>query len=298
MFTVLRMLARYVVKPILAPGVPFWLQRQIATRVGTFVKTPKAVQMQTMHLAGIRTLQITPDQRKGQRVVLYLHGGGFVVGGFGSHRKLAGWVAAATRAAVFLPDYRLAPENPYPAARDDVLASYKALLEAGHQAANILIAGDSAGGGLSLSLLLAIRDAGLPQPAAAVLLSPWVDLSLTNPTIDAIAERDDLLTRAWLTLGADCYAGKTNRTDPGCSPIQAELNALPPILLQVGSDEVLLGDSVALNEKATAAGVDVRFQKYADAGHVFQLHAGRLKAANSALDAIAEFADEQFSLSQ
>ncbi|WP_097461371.1 alpha/beta hydrolase [Mangrovitalea sediminis] len=285
----LRALTRFGVKPMLSPRIPVWLQRQTGTLSALILRTPRHVTMALRHLGGNKALAITPTRHAPGIGMLFLHGGAYVMGGFGSHRKLAGWLAQTTQARTWLLDYRLAPEHPCPAALDDALAAYRELLDEGQDPARLIIAGDSAGGGLTLATAVAIREAGLPLPAALVLLSPWVDLSQSGATITTHVARDAMLSPAWLNFGAAAYAGNRSPKDAICSPLNADLTGLPPMLIQVGSEEILLDDARRLNAGAIAAGVDADLQEYVGGGHVFQFHAGQLPVADRALGDIARF---------
>lgn len=221
-------------------------------------------------------------------VLLYLHGGGYTLGSPKTHRALTSHLAAAARCQVLVPDYRLAPEHPYPAALQDALSAYRFLLER-YAPERIAIGGDSAGGNLALCAALAIRDAALPMPRALVLLSPWTDMSLSGETIDALDAIDPLLGRPWLLRARDAYRGELPVTDPRVSPLYASLERLPPMLLQVGSDEILLSDATRLAEKARNSGIDARLEVEAGLWHDYQLHAGVLRAADAAISRIADF---------
>lgn len=221
-------------------------------------------------------------------VLLYLHGGGYTLGSPKTHRALTSHLAAAARCQVLVPDYRLAPEHPYPAALQDALSAYRFLLER-YAPERIAIGGDSAGGNLALCAALAIRDAALPMPRALVLLSPWTDMSLSGETIDALDAIDPLLGRSWLLRARDAYRGELPVTDPRVSPLFASLERLPPMLVQVGSDEILLSDATRLAEKARNSGIDARLEVEAGLWHDYQLHAGVLRAADAAIGRIAHF---------
>lgn len=219
------------------------------------------------------------------KVLLYLHGGGYVIGSALAYREFATQLARTAGSALFAPDYRLAPENPYPAALDDALAAYRALLDQGHAAENIVVAGDSAGGGLSLALLVAIRDAGLAQPGRAVLFAPWLDLSMSGASLKSKAEADPSLTVEGLTVAAERYlAGKPGDT-PGASPLFADLSGLPKLLIETGEAEILLSDSTRLVERAAEAGVDVTLHVWPGLPHVWGLFAAVLSEGR---DVIAE----------
>lgn len=224
-----------------------------------------------------------------RRTVLYLHGGGYVIGSIRTHRDLAQRIARAARARVLLIDYRLAPEHPHPAAVDDATAAYRWMLSQGCLPAASAIAGDSAGGGLTIATLVALRDGGVPLPAAAVCLSPWVDLEglgvsmTTKAAVDPMVQREPLLRMASLYL-----AGQHPRT-PLAAPLYADLRGLPPLLIQVGTAETLLDDSVRLADKARAAGVEVTLEPWEDMIHVWQAFAAMLPEGEQAIERIGEF---------
>jgi acetyl esterase/lipase len=191
---------------------------------------------------------------------------------------------------VFAVDYRLAPEHPFPAALDDAATAARAWLQGGLDARNLVIAGDSAGGGLTLALALTLRDSGLPLPRALVLFSPFVDLTLAY--LPPPPSGEVMLTRPWLEECSQAYLAGRDPLDPLVSPIAADLRGLPPTLVQAGSDELLLGDSRRLFQGLQTAGVPARLEVYPRRWHVFQLNAGMLADADRALDAVARFVRE------
>lgn len=221
--------------------------------------------------------------------ILYLHGGAYVLASPRVYRPLTSSLARASGAVVHAADYRLAPRHPLPAALDDALACYRALLEDGLEPGRIAIAGDSAGGGLCLATALAIRDRGLPAPAALVAISPWIDLGLTGASIAAKARVEVVLRRGWLRSSARAYRGDAAAEDPRCSPLHADLAGLPPLLVQSAADEVLISDSERLAERARAAGVDVELEVWDDVFHVFQNYPRSLPEAERAIERIAAF---------
>lgn len=220
--------------------------------------------------------------------VLYLHGGGYTLGSHRTHAALASHLARAGSTTVVVPDYRLAPEHPYPAALEDALKVYGALLDT-YDASRLAIAGDSAGGGLALSLVVALRAAGLPLPAALVLISPWTDLTLDGGTHQTLRSRDPMLSARWLRRAADGYRGELSLTDARISPLLADLRGLPPTLVQVGGDEILLDDARRLAERAWAVGVDLRMEIEPGMWHDFQLQAALLQRAAAAVTRIGRF---------
>ena len=230
-----------------------------------------------------------PDNRT-DRGVLYFHGGGYLLGSLNTHAELMGRIARACRAPVLGIEYRLAPEHPHPAAVDDAVASYDRLLESGISADRIVIAGDSAGGGLTLACLLALKQQGKPQPAGAVLLSPWTDLTGSGDSVSTRADVDPMISAKGLKQTAELYHGTTDPADPLVSPLFGDLRGLPPMLIQVGDFEILLDDSTRLAERANAQGVDVDLEIYDDAFHVFQNLPGLPESAD-ALASIGRFFD-------
>lgn len=225
----------------------------------------------------------------GGTVILHLHAGGYLIGSSQSHRDMAARIAAAAGARVFLADYRLAPENPYPAALDDALAAYRGLLDDGVDPADLIVSGDSAGGGLALATLVALRDAGDRLPAAGVLLSPWADLALTGDSMTTNESIDPLVNRELLGQMATGYLGDRDPADPLASPLYADLAGLPPLLLQVGSSEVLEDDAVRIADKVLTSGGDATLQVGYEMVHVFQMFADQLPEARTAVNQIGSF---------
>jgi len=238
---------------------------------------------------GVPAEWILPAGIAAGRVVLYLHGGSYIAGSVNSHRALAANIAAAAGARALVVDYRLAPEHPYPAALEDALAAYRWLLAGDNPADKIYIAGDSAGGGLAAALLLALRDAGDPSPAAAVCLSPLTDMAFTGESMKTKAKVDLILDGRKEIQFAPMYLGKTDPLAPLVSPLYADLRGLPPLLIQVGSDEILLSDSTRLAEKAKAAGVDVTLEVWEGMQHVWHFAASLLPEGRDAIRRIGEF---------
>jgi acetyl esterase/lipase len=223
------------------------------------------------------------------RAILYLHGGGYMIGSIPTYREVASRISRAAGAPVLLIDYRLAPEHRFPAALDDATAAYRWLLSTGTEARSAVIAGDSAGGGLTLAALVALRDAGDPLPAAAVCLSPWVDLELTGDSMKTKAADDPMLRQVLLERMAAAYVFDRDRRHPLASPLHADLRGLPPLLVQVGTAEILFDDAIRLAERARKAGVDVTLEPWEELIHLFQLFAAILPEAGQAIDRIGEF---------
>jgi acetyl esterase/lipase len=222
------------------------------------------------------------------RVVVYLHGGAYTRGSVRSHRSLCGRLSLGGATRVLSVDYRLAPEHPYPAAVDDAVTAYRWALEQGYDPERIAIAGDSAGGGLAAALLLALRAGADPLPAGAVLLSPWIDLTLSGASMDERAGADPICSRSSLAPSAAWYAGEEDLACPLVSPLFGDLAGLPPLLILVGTAEVLLDDSLRLAAAADAAGVDMTLVVEDDLLHVWPIFQG-VPESDAALDLIADW---------
>ncbi|HWU68688.1 MAG TPA: alpha/beta hydrolase [Stenotrophobium sp.] len=285
----LRGVVRGCLKPVFALPVSLGFRRAWIKGFTSLVIKPQGTQIEALDMGGVPAERVSNSNATGEAVVLYLHGGAYVLGSPKTHRSISTHLAKAAHASVYVLDYRLAPEHPHPAALEDTLTAYRWLLDQGIAAARITLAGDSAGGGLALATALAIRDSGLPAPAALALLSPWTDLTHSGASYIANAALDPMLHHTWASASIVDYCGTFAPSHPGCSPLFADLKNLPRILIQVGSDEILLSDSERLEQKARAAGVDVRLHRYDGLWHVFQLHAGMMKASNEAVAEIAGF---------
>jgi epsilon-lactone hydrolase len=229
-----------------------------------------------------------PDAEVG-RAILYLHGGGYVIGSINTHRSLAARLARASKARVLVIDYRLAPEHPHPAAVDDSVAAYRWMLGQGLKPARIAVAGDSAGGGLTVATLVAIRDAKLTLPAAGACLSPWVDLEGIGGSMTTKADVDPIVQKAGIEQMAAAYLGGKDPRTPLAAPLYADLTGLPPLLIQVGTAETLLDDASRLAERARKAGVAVSYEPSEDMIHVWHLFASMLDEGRQAIDRIGEF---------
>lgn len=257
--------------PILMSGWsdgPIEAQRARSDRSSRFFKLPTNTSCQPVDADGVPAEWIdAPDADSG--VFLYLHGGAYAINSINTHRELVARLAHATHLRGLVIDYRLAPEHPHPAALEDALTAYRWLLTQGFAPSQIIIAGDSAGGGLALATLIALRDAGETLPAGAVCFSPWVDLAHTGASIQSKAKADPILSFAILEMYATYYAAGQDRKMPLISPLYADLSGLPPLLIQVGSDEVLLDDAVRFAENARKAGVDVTLEVWDGLFHVF-----------------------------
>ncbi|MGW7684413.1 alpha/beta hydrolase [Kribbella sp. NPDC054772] len=237
-------------------------------------------------LGGVPALDVKVEGADQVGVILYLHGGGYVIGSARTGANLAAPLSRRSGVPAVSLEYRLAPEHPFPAGIHDALAAYRELVESGQ---TVVIAGDSAGGGLALATLLAARAEGLPQPAGVVLFSPWTDVALTGPSIDARGDFDPLFSRPQMAESAELYLGGADPRNELASPVLADLKGLPPLLVQVGTAEVLLDDSLRLVARAAEQEVDVSLDVVAGAPHVYQYFAGLMPEADEALDHAATF---------
>jgi monoterpene epsilon-lactone hydrolase len=240
-------------------------------------------------LGGVGAIELTVAGQAAGPTVLYFHGGGYVVGSARTGTHLAAELARRAGGRALSVGYRLAPEHPYPAAVEDGLAAYAGLLESGLSPAEILVAGDSAGGGLAVATLLAARDQGLPQPAAVAVVSPWADMTRSGASMRAKDGADPLFSYDVMGWYAGRYVPAGDRSAPLASPVFATLAGLPPLLIQVGSHEVLLDDAVRLAALAGRDDVEVTLQVAPEGTHVFQSHFGALDEADEALDQVARF---------
>jgi epsilon-lactone hydrolase len=256
---------------------------QIRERVAADVKC------EPVSADGVPAEWIVPPGAEPHRVLLYLHGGGYVIGSINSHRAMIARIARASRARAIAIDYRLAPEHPFPAAVEDATRAYRWLLAQGNAARDMVIAGDSAGGGLTLAVLATLRTAGDPMPAAAVTISPWTDLEGTGDSMRSNAGRDQTVAVEDLGEMARMYLGTSDPKNPLASPLYADFRGFPPLLIQVGAAEGLLDDSTRVAKRAKAAGVEVQLEIWEDMVHVWQIYAKLLPAGQEAIDKIGKF---------
>jgi monoterpene epsilon-lactone hydrolase len=257
-------------------------------------KVPFHVHVDARQIENIYTELIVPPNADEQHVILYFHGGGYVSGSVAIHKLLCTSLAQATDVRILLPEYRLAPENPFPAALEDALSAYGWLLAQGFKPADTIIAGDSAGGGLALATTLALRDASEALPVAVVCLSPWADLTLAGESYQSKAKTDPILTARKLHHWALSYTDEENLSNPLVSPVYADFHDLPPLLIQVGSEEILLDDAIAVAEKAKAAGLDVTLKIWPGMWHVWHATGTWLPESREALEEIGKFVHEHF----
>ncbi|BES70535.1 alpha/beta hydrolase [Marinobacter nanhaiticus D15-8W] len=281
---VLRFTLQTTVKPLLRPGMPVGLQRKLIRQAYRLSPPPRHCEFSRSRISNIPYVRVTHGKPNGT-AMLYLHGGAYIIGSSDTHRGLTGHIAKVSGTTVFVPDYRLAPEHPFPAALEDALCMYHHLLALGYRADRISIAGDSAGGGLTLALALKLKQEKVPLPGALIMLSPWLDLThrkMHTPEIEPV------LQLGWIMKAAEEYSSGLSLDEPLISPLFGDLTGLPPMLVQVGTQEILLNDARRLSEKARQVGVHARLEEYTDLWHVFQIHAGPLEAANEAIRQITE----------
>jgi acetyl esterase/lipase len=259
-------------------------------------KIPSSIKISPAHLGGVPGERLEGPS-PGDTVLLYLHGGGYFACSAETHRPITVYYALHGF-HVFAPDYRLAPENRFPAAIEDAVAFYRALLSAGYAPKNIVVAGESAGGGLVLSLMLSLRDTGVPLPAAAALFSPWTDLAATGDSIRTNTDRCAMFDGAGVAFSARYYLGDTDPRHPLASPLYADLSGLPPLLIHVGADEVLLDDSTRLAERARSAGVRVELKIWPVVPHAWQLVPHLVPEARQSLSESAKFLSAQVASAQ
>jgi monoterpene epsilon-lactone hydrolase len=247
------------------------------------------VQQHATTLGGVAGIEVVIAGTEPQGVLLYFHGGVYVIGSAATSIPLVSDLIRRSGLKAITLDYRLGPEHPYPAAVEDARAAYDGLLAAGYQPGQIVLAGDSAGGGLAVATLLSIREAGLALPAGALLMSPYADLTLSGETLTLKEPFDAVLTPAGLQARLADYVGGADARDPHMSPVFADLQGLPPLLIQVGSHEVLLSDALRLASRAAIDDVPVTLEVTPGVPHVFQAYAALLDEGSAALDRAADF---------
>lgn len=250
---------------------------------------PAGITSKHISLGSLSAEWVHPLWTSQEHALLYLHGGGYTGGSPALHRDLAHRIARASGMSALVIDYRLAPEYPFPAALEDAAFAYRWLLEQGYAPGKIALAGDSAGGGLSAALLIYLRDAGDPLPAAAALLSPWTDLCMTGKSINFLENQDPQLTRRGLQEMANAYRGTHTANEPLISPLYGDLHGLPPLLILAGTHEILLDDSVRFADRAGKTGVDVTLQIRENMGHVWPAFAMVLPEGKQAIKLIGTF---------
>jgi acetyl esterase/lipase len=253
------------------------------------VPVPEDVLQKQMEIGGVGGIEVTIPGNESERVILYFHGGVYVIGSAATSVPLVGDLVRRTGGTAITLDYRLAPEHPYPAALDDARAAYDGLLAHGVDPGQIVLAGDSAGGGLAVATLVTAREAGLPMPSCAFLMSPYADLTLSGETLTERQSLDPIMTLEGLRVRAPEYVAGADASDPLISPIFGDLSGLPPLLIQVGSHEILLSDALRLAARAATSDVAVTLDVTPGVPHVFQGYAGLLDEAAAALDRASDF---------
>lgn len=252
-------------------------------------KLPEEILVEQVNIEALKAEWVFRADSDAKKVIFYLHGGGYVTGSAGTHRMLCASLTQNTNAKIFFPEYRLAPEHPFPAALEDATSAYRWLLAQGFEAANIIIGGDSAGGGLSLALIQILKEDGLPLPAGVICLSPWTDLTMSHESHRHKAHADPILLADGLQLWASSYIAENDPRNPLISPAFADFTDFPPLLIQVGSEEVLLDDAKELAKKSKSAGVDVTISIYGGMWHVWQTMGELLPESRAAFEEISEF---------
>ena len=242
---------------------------------------------------GVPGEMVRAEVSSGQAVTLYLHGGGYVIGSPATHRELARRLSKETGGGVLTIDYRLAPEDPFPAPVEDAVSAYRWLLDQGHEPGSLSIAGDSAGGGLTAATLVSLRDQGIPLPSCGVCLSPWVDMEGIGESMTSRAGVDPMVQKEGLVAMAGVYLGGADPRSPLAAPIYADLSGLPPLLIQVGTRETLYDDATRLAYEAACAEVTVTFEPWDEMIHVWHLFAPMLDEGQQAIERIGEFIKER-----
>ena len=277
-----------------ASDAPVPLEQRRAGMEKMAFKVAEDVGVETVTVAGRPAEWLRAPGAQSERAILYLHGGGYVMGSPNTHRSLGGEVSRSSQASVLMLDYRMGPEEPFPAAVEDGVAALQWLIDQGFAPKNIAIAGDSAGGGLTAATLVAARDKGIAMPAAAVCISPWSDLTCSNESYQTRAEADPMIDQKGISGTAGLYLKGKDATDPYASPNFADLRSLPPLLIHVGRDEVLLDDAIKLDAKATAEGVDSTLEIWDDMIHVWHAFHPMLPEGRDGIQRIGEFLQEKW----
>ncbi|HAA67097.1 MAG: alpha/beta hydrolase [Acidimicrobiales bacterium] len=240
-------------------------------------------------------LQATSEASE-NHLIIYFHGGGYIGGSIATHRNLTGHLARRSNCRVLSVEYRLAPEHPHPAAVEDAVKSYRWSLSEGYEPSNIALAGDSAGGGLAAACLLALKSEGLPLPRSAVLISPWLDMSLSGESMTSNADNDSSISPQSMPRTRELFISDSEIDDPLASPLAADLTGLPPLMIQVGDEEILLSDSTRFADKAQEAGVSVNLRVWPEMFHVWHACVGLFEEASDAIGEMAEFMLNEFAL--
>lgn len=268
--------------------------RRLWNFLGGMMITAFGVKIARDEINGLYAEWLTPKDSMDGKLLLYLHGGAYVVGGCDMYRQMVSHMARAGRIQALLPEYRLSPEHKYPAAIDDAVGIYRTLLQQGIKPESIIFAGDSAGGGLVVATLLTLRDAGDPLPAAAVLLSPFLDVSGSGESMQTRAMQDPWFHAEDISTIADYYCAAEQRREPLVSPVFADVGGLPPLYIQVGDDEILLSDSERIAQKIKVAGGEVELEVWPEMWHVFQMFIGKMPESGRAIRKIGDYVRGRF----
>ncbi|MCP4749792.1 MAG: alpha/beta hydrolase [Proteobacteria bacterium] len=252
----------------------------------------EGVAFEPVQIGEMKAEWFVPSETAGDAVILYLHGGGYCLGSIETHRSLVSFMAKTAKVKALVIDYRLAPENPFPAAVEDAVAAYRWLLAQGVSPKNLTIAGDSAGGGLTVATLVDLKNKGEALPACAVCLSPWVDLEGLGESMTTKAKEDPMVQKDSLLEMAQVYLGDANAKTPLAAPLYADLSGLPPMLIQVGTAETLLDDANRLARRAKEAGVEVVLESWQEMFHVWQVMVSMVPESKDAVDGIAGFIEK------
>lgn len=266
-----------------APAPTFAERRANMDAFGDMGSLPSGCFHEPMYAGGVKCERVAPQGAVAGRTLLYLHGGGYVAGSPRSHRPMIARLADAAHATAIAADYRLGPEHRFPCAVDDAVEVYRHLLRNGQEPGSLIVGGDSAGGGLTLALALALKEKGIAQPAGYLAISPWADLTQSHDTYRTKAEHDPMITKAGLDAMASAYLGGLDAHDPLASPVFGDFAGVAPVLIQVGSEEALLGDSLKMADVLGHARVEVRLEVWPEMIHVFHAFSGQLQAARRAI---------------
>jgi len=291
----IRSISSAYVKRVDIENADFKKIRRRWNKLARMLVTAFGVRVEPDRINGLYVEWLTPKNSMDGKLLLYLHGGGYVVGGCDMHRQMVSHIARDGRIRTLLPEYRLAPEHKYPAAIDDAVAVYKALLDMGMKPDDIVFGGDSAGGGLVVATLLSLRDMGELLPAAAVLLSPFLDVTGSGKSMQSRADQDPWFDPEQLSIVADYYCEEHQRRYPLVSPVFADVEGLCPMFIQVGDDEILLSDSERIADACVAAGIDVELQVWPGMWHGFQMFVRKMPESRAATIKMGNYIQSIFS---
>jgi len=291
-------ICRLIIKKMVAPKLnnlqSIHETRNYMEKMARNAKLPKNSQIEKITINGMAAEWIYTDTASEERTILYLHGGGYNLCSVNTHREFAAHIANKSGTKVLLIDYRLAPEHPFPAALEDAVSAYYWLLDTGLTGKNIAIAGDSAGGGLALATAISIRDAGDSLPSSIACIAPWIDLRMTGDSIKTKSEIDPLIKTESAKVWAGNYIGNNDPRNPFISPLYAGIAGLPPLLIHIGTDDMLLDDSKRIAKKAEDAGVKVTLKIYENLWHVFHLNVRAMPEAKAAVAEFSSFIAQHF----